>query len=123
MYLIINVSQLEHRRRAEHEWIKVANSHAAVDRVKGESERQPGIYKMIDAGCIRVEVDRGLQNLGTLRSGLHADAKGAGGLQGVDDVEIMRPGFCEVFPRMDTRIGGDEIRRPVGRRSLCMVAL
>ena len=42
------------------------------------------------------------------------DAEGGGGLQRIDDVQEMRPGFGEILPRMGGGIGTDEMLLPVG---------
>ena len=55
--------------------------------------------------------------------GPHAEAERARRLQRVDHVEIVRPGFREILPRMRAGVGGDEMLRPVGGRPVRIVPL
>jgi len=38
-------------------------------------------------------------------------------------MKIVRPGFGEILPRMRAGIGGDEVLRPVRRRTVGIVSL
>ena len=72
---------------------------------------------------MRVEIDIGVQRLVFGGGGVDAQAEGAGGLQRVDDVQIMRPGLGEILPGMGGGIGGNEILLPVRRRAFGVMAL
>ena len=41
MNLLMDIGELEHGGGAQDEWIEIGDSHAAVDRVEGESQRDP----------------------------------------------------------------------------------
>ena len=48
---------------------------------------------------------------------------GHGGVQAVDDVQVMGPGFGPVFPGVGAGVGADKSLGPVGRRTLLVVLL
>ena len=54
--------------------------------------------------------------------GLGLDAERFAGLDAIDHLQVVRPSFGPVFPRMRGGVGGDVVLLPVGRRSLLVVA-
>src|SRR5471032_723933 len=53
--------------------------------------------------------------------GTHAKAQG--GVDSVHHVQVVRPGFGPVFPRMHRRVGADVMLLPVQRRTLLVMPL
>ena len=45
------------------------------------------------------------------------------GFERVDDMQVMRPGFGEILPRVRGRVGRNEALRPIRRRAVLVVAL
>ena len=74
-------------------------------------------------GVVGIEVDRGRKvgALGHARADPHAERRR--GLQRVDHVEVVRPGFGQVLPRMRAGVGGDETLLPIRRRPVGVMAL
>jgi hypothetical protein len=104
--------KLGDRRRAEHKRIKIMKAHAAVDRVDGERKRQPRADQTVQVAVVRIKIRFGGEALRQLR--LDNETKGIGGFERIHYVEIVRPGFGEIFPRVGDRISRDEALGPVG---------
>ena len=66
-------------------------------------------------------IEIGMQQAGLVEVRVEADAETHRHFNRVDDVEVVRPGFGKVFPRMGRRVGGDETCLPAHRRSLAVV--
>ena len=81
-----------------------------------------GVQRLDDlvdvAADVGVEVDPGPVRALAVDGRGDAEAEGVGGLQRIDDVEVMRPGLGEVLPGMGGRVGRDELSRQfAGARS------
>ena len=121
---IVDGAQLLDHGRRQNERINVGLAHGAVERVERVAERQPGIDQRRHVGrAIGLEVDFGFELAFFRQRRIDVDAEGARHLQGFDDVQVMRPGFGEILPRMRRRIGADEIVLPVRRRARGVVVL
>ena len=113
----------DHRRR-QHERIDVALAHGAADIVDGKDIRQPGIDDLFDAfGLVWIEVDAGGEVAGLVDFGSDRHARRRDHLERINDVQIMRPGFREIFPRMRGGVLRDKMLLPVGGRAFLVVAL
>ena len=85
-------------------------THAAVQAVDRERKRQPGVDDRRDAlDAIDVEVDLGGQLVAHGGIRVDPDPEGARGLQRVDDVQVVRPGFREILPGVRRGIVADEL--------------
>ena len=73
--------------------------------------------------AVGVEVHRGVELVALSDGRPDRQTEGVGGLERVDDVQVVRPGLGEVLPRMHGGVGTDEARLPVARRALLIVAL
>ena len=120
---LMHEGKLPDHRRRQNEGIEIRLAHAAVDRVDGEGERQPGVDDAVHLGDVRIEVDHRIEagTLGHLRAQPQAEC--ARGFERIDHVEIVRPGFRKILPGVRARIGGDEMLGPVGRGPAGIVAL
>src|SRR5205823_805237 len=98
-------------------------THGAVETVHGECQRHPSVYERREAVCavgIKIGIGR---ELSIENFGADANAEGAGRLQRIDNMEIMRKCFGEVLPGMHTGIGAHKNALPAARRAIIIVAL
>src|ERR1700691_1933939 len=58
---------------------------------------------------------------GCMRGSSLREARGAGRLERVDHVHVVRPRLCPVLPRVHGGIGADEVVLPVRRRTVPIV--
>ena len=107
---IVDEAQLIDCRLGEHEGIEVGLAHRAVEAVERQRQRQPAVDQRADAGrAIGIEIDAGVELVAARQPGVRRQAEGAGDLQRVDDMEVMRPGLGEVLPGMRRGVGADEM--------------
>ena len=96
-------------------------SHAPVDRIGGEGERNPGFDQTVRIGHVRVEVDGGGETFRQL--GRNDKAEGTRRLERIDHVKVVRPGLCKILPGVRCRVRGHEVLRPVGGRAGRIIVL
>jgi len=112
-------AELFDHARPEHGRTDIGLCHGAVEAVQDQRQRRPAIDELADPGSsIGIEVDRGIRLLALGKAGLGRLAKGSRDLERVDDVQVMRPGLGEVLPWVRARVVADEVRLPVGRRTV-----
>lgn len=114
MHELVDVAELLHDRRREHEGIEVGLAHAAVEAVQGDGDRKPGIDQLGGALCpVRIEVDRRPEVAAFGDPRANPQTEGTRHLERVDDVQIVCPGLREVLPRVGARVAADEALLPV----------
>jgi hypothetical protein len=103
--------KLCHDGRGDHERIDVGLAHGAADIVHSEHVGKPGADQLLD-GLRRYGSKLTLAVWSPVWSilGRTGHARSFDHLKGVNDVEIVRPGFRKILPRMCRRILGDELR-------------
>jgi hypothetical protein len=92
-----------------------------VDRI---GERQPRLDQGVEVALtVRIEVDvRGQRGIAP-GPGADAQAERSGGLQGVDEVQVVRPILGEILPWVCAGIAADEPLLPVRGRTLVVMRL
>ncbi len=121
MRLVHEAQLLEHLGR-QHERIRILHAHAAIEAVERQRHRVPARGQRFEIA--KRQRIGGHVFAGTLGAG-NAQRKSValGGLERVDHVQVMRPGFRPVLPGMHGGVGADERIRPVRGRALLVVAL
>ena len=107
----------------EEEGVEVGQAHAAVEGIEGAGEGKPVLEDLRKRG---VE-GGGLGGVGGHEpgvgvGGVEGDAEADGGFDGVDDVEVVGPGFGPIFPRMGAGVGADVAVLPVGGGAALIIA-
>src|ERR1700691_6569506 len=121
---VVNESQLAYRRHGEHERIAVGRSKAAAQIVQYVGQRQPRLDHRVEVAVTWVQrIQRRLHSRLIAALGPQRQARGAGRLECIDYVHVVRPGFRPVLPRMHGGIGADEIALPVRRRTVPIMSL
>ncbi len=118
--------QLGHHVARQHEGVKVRLAHAARHLIEHgrqacpvvqESQKLPGPRML---GLVHGVKREGREFKIEL---LHAEAEAQRRVHRVAHVQVVRPAFGPVFPRVRAGVGADEVQRPVGRRAFFVVAL
>src|SRR5471030_1774287 len=79
---LMNEAKLLHDRRRQDKRIQIGLSHAAVDAVERESQRQPRIDQLLNAlRTIRLEIDLRFQFGADVEAGMDADPERASHFQ------------------------------------------
>lgn len=120
----VNEPQLAHDRRREDERVEVGLAYAVVEAIDGIGERQPRPEEDVEVGLsIWIEVDRDAERRIASRPRTNTQAEGVGGLQRIDDVQVVCPGLGEILPGMSAGIAADEILLPIRARPHGIVPL
>ena len=121
--------QLGHYFPRQHKRVEVRLSHAAGHFVEQGSQSRPVVQKVQKLLRLRVRllVQRVQGEKGELQVGLVQMVMGQpqadGGVDRVPHVQVMRPAFGPVFPRVGAGVSADVVQPPVGRRAFAVVAL
>ena len=120
----MNEAQLLYDRRSDDERVEIGSAHRPIDAVHGDDERRPGVDNPLDRTLhVGVEVELGEVRAFPINSRRDPEPERVRRFERVDDVQVMRPGFGEILPRMRGRVSRDEALQPVGRGTLLIVAL
>jgi hypothetical protein len=93
--------KLLHHRRREDEGVEIGSAHRPVDAVHGDDERRPGVDNPLDrTDRVGVEVELSEMRPFLVDSRRDPEPERVRGFERVDDMQIMRPGFGEILPRM-----------------------
>lgn len=107
MHQLVDEGQFRDDIRRQNEWIKVRFSHATVDRVHRNGQRDPGIDQPVYIPrLVGIEVDYGAE-VGLIVGGLNPHTERGSHFQRIDNVQIMRPCLGEIFPRVRRSVAAD----------------
>src|SRR5690606_32049949 len=110
--------------RRQYERIGVVLTDGAVEVVDERGERNPVLDEFVNAvRAIGIEADLRGELAALVDGGLRVDTEGRSHFGRIDQVQVVRPAFGEVFPRVRGGVGGDVLRLPVGRRAARVVGV
>ena len=96
-------------------------SHAAIERIDRERQRQPGLDQMRHVGIGGWKSNTAPGTLLQLR--IDRQAGHVRGFERIDHVKIVRPGLGKILPRVRTCIRRDKTLGPVGGSALRVILL
>ncbi len=123
---LMNELQLAHRGTRQDERVVIRLAHAARQLVEHVGQADPAVQEVQELHRVRMV---GLPQVGGLEQiagefgtrRVHAEAHG--GICRVGHVQVVRPGFGPVLPRMRTGVAGHETVAPIGDRALLVMRL
>jgi hypothetical protein len=100
-------AQLVNRQRRQDKGIAIWPPEAAVEAVQHIGEGEP-CDEYVIKGAKAVAPRGGLQGRLVRPEGLQRQATGHGRFQGISHVQVVRPGFRPILPRVGTGVGANE---------------
>src|SRR5579863_1513497 len=117
----MNEAQFIDDRGREREWITVRHAEATVQAVEYISQRKPALHEVIERGFLDGRLVGERRLVRTL--GNEHETAGHRSVEGINDMQVMRPCFSPVFPRVHSGVGADEVVFPLSRRTFLVIAI